>query len=469
MNKTFKKTLKQKKYNYGFYTKVKSKTFPLGLNSMIIKRLSKIKNEPKWMTKLRLKSYYHWKNNKKYPEWANLKYKKLNFNKISYFSGIKNKKDKKIIKTFDKLGLPIKNNKKTISIDYVFDSISINTTYNKILKKHGIIFCSISEAIIKYQKLIKKYLGSVVPYYDNFYSSLNTAVFSDGSFCYIPKGIKCPIDLSTYFRINNGKIGQFERTLIIVDEGGSVSYLEGCTAPIRQNNQLHAAVVELIALKNSKIKYSTVQNWYPGDKHGKGGIYNFVTKRGICKKKSKISWIQVETGSSVTWKYPSCILEGDNSIGEFRSISLSKNYQQIDTGSKMIHIGKNTSSLIISKGISTNYSKNTYRGLVKICKSAKNSKNYTQCDSLLIGNKCSTYTYPNIISMNKTSKIEHESTISKVEDEQIFYCNQRGISKDKAMSIIVSGFSYNIINKLPLEFALEAKELLKIELENSVG
>ncbi|MDH3004412.1 MAG: Fe-S cluster assembly protein SufB [Candidatus Shikimatogenerans sp. JK-2022] len=469
MNKTIKENIKNNDYNYGFYTNIKSNTFNIGLNTKIIKKISKIKNEPKWMVNLRLKSYKYWKNIKKYPKWSNLKYKKINFNKISYFSGIKNKKNKKIINTFDKLGLPIKKKNKKVSIDYVFDSISINYEYNKILKKYGIIFCPISKAIIKYPKLIKKYLGSVVPYYDNFYSSLNTSVFSDGSFCYIPKNIRCPIELSTYFRINNKKIGQFERTLIIADENSYVSYLEGCTAPIRSNNQLHAAVVELIALKNSKIKYSTVQNWYPGNKYGIGGIYNFVTKRGKCYKNSKITWIQVETGSSITWKYPSCILKGNNSIGEFKSISLTKNYQQIDTGSKMIHIGKNTKSLIISKGISANYSKNTYRGLVKICKNAKNSKNYTQCDSLLIGNKSSSFTYPSIISNNNKSKVEHESTISKIEDDKIFYCNQRGIKKEIAMSIIINGFSYKIINDLPLEFALEAKELLNLELKNSIG
>ncbi|MDH3004948.1 MAG: Fe-S cluster assembly protein SufB [Candidatus Shikimatogenerans sp. JK-2022] len=461
------KKIIKKEYEYGFITSIKSRTFKKGLNSKIIKKISKIKKEPNWMLKFRLKAYYNWKK-KKYPKWSNLKYKKINFKDISYFSSIKDKKNKKIKKTFKKLGVPIKKNKK-ISIDYIFDSISIKTTYNKILNKLGIIFCPLSEAIKKYSNLVKKYIGSVVPLNDNFYSDLNSAVFSDGSFCYIPKGIKCPIDLSTYFRINNGIVGQFERTLIIVEEGGEVSYLEGCTAPIRQKNQLHAAVVELIALKNSKIKYSTIQNWYPGDKKGFGGIYNFVTKRGLCKKNSKISWIQVETGASKTWKYPSCILLGDNSIGEFRSISLTKNYQEIDTGSKMIHIGKNTKSLIISKGISANNSKNTYRGLVKIEKKASNSKNYTQCDSLLIGKKSSSFTYPSIISKNKNSRIEHESIISKIEEEQIFYCNQRKIISEKAMSIIVNGFSFKIIKKLPLEFALEAEELLNLNLENTVG
>ncbi|WGH24822.1 MAG: Fe-S cluster assembly protein SufB [Candidatus Shikimatogenerans bostrichidophilus] len=467
MEKIFNK-YKKEKYKYGFYTNIKSKTLPLGINSYIIKKISNLKNEPNWMLKIRLKAYKYWKSiRNKYPKWANLKYNKIKFNNISYYSGILNKNNKKIKKTFNKLGVPI-NNKK-ISIDYVFDSVSIKTTLNKILKKKGIIFCSISKAIKKYPNLIKKYLGSVVPYNDNFYSALNTSVFSDGSFCYIPKGVKCPIELSTYFRINNGLIGQFERTLIIVNDKGSVSYLEGCTAPIRLKNQLHAAVVELIALKNSYIKYSTIQNWYPGNKNGKGGILNFVTKRGICGKNSKISWIQVETGSSVTWKYPSCILKGDNSIGEFRSISFTKNLQQIDTGSKMIHIGKNTSSLIISKGISANYSKNTYRGLVKIEKNANNSKNYTQCDSMLIGSKSSAYTYPNIISKNKNSIIEHESTISIIEEEKIFYCNQRGLNNEKAMSIIVNGYTYDILNKLPLEFVIEAKDLLNIEIKNSIG
>ncbi|WGH25003.1 MAG: Fe-S cluster assembly protein SufB [Candidatus Shikimatogenerans bostrichidophilus] len=454
-------------YNFGFYTKIKSKTFKIGLNSKIIKKISRLKNEPKWMTKFRLKSYYYWKK-LKYPKWSNLKYKKINFKKISYFSEVKDKKNKKIKKTFEKLGVSLKK-KKNVSIDYIFDSISIETTYKKTLKKIGIIFCSISEGIKKYPKIVKKYIGKVVPYKDNFYAALNSAVFSDGSFCYIPKNIKCPFELSTYFRINNGQIGQFERTLIIVEEGAYVSYLEGCTAPKRLNNQLHAAIVEIIALKKSSVKYSTVQNWYPGNKFGKGGIYNFVTKRGLCEEKAKISWIQIETGSLITWKYPSCILKGNNSIGEFRSVSFTKNYQQIDTGSKMIHIGKNTKSLIISKSIVTNNSRNTYRGLVKIYNKAIKSKNFTQCDSLLIGNKCHSYTYPNIISCNKNSKIEHESTISKIEEEQIFYCNQRGITTEKAMSIIVNGFSYNIIKKLPLEFALEANQLLNIELKNTVG
>ncbi|WGH26628.1 MAG: Fe-S cluster assembly protein SufB [Candidatus Shikimatogenerans bostrichidophilus] len=465
--------IKKKKYKYGFTTKIKSKTFPLGLNKSIIKKISKIKNEPKWIKKLRIKSYNYWKKIKKYPKWANLNYKKINFNFISYFSEIIKKKkkidkNKNIIKTFSKLGVPINKKIKNLSIDYIFDSSSIKTTYNKILKKYGIIFCPFSKAIKKYNKLIKKYMGTVVPYNDNFYSSLNTSVFSDGSFCYIPKNIKCPIDLSTYFRINNNLIGQFERTLIIVDENASLSYLEGCTAPIRNNNQIHAAVVELIALKNAKIKYSTIQNWYPGNKKGKGGIYNFVTKRGLCYKNAKITWIQVETGSSITWKYPSCILKGNNSKGVFKSISLTKNYQQIDTGSKMIHIGKNTKSIIISKAICTDKSINTYRGLVKINKKAINSKNYTQCDSLLIGNKCVSYTLPYIINMNN-SKIEHESTISKIEKEQIFYCNQRGLNNEIAMSIIVSGFSTEIINELPLEFVLEAKELLNLKLKNKVG
>lgn len=470
MNKKINK-IKKFKYKYGFYTKIKSKTLPLGINKNIIKKISKIKKEPKWMKKWRLKNFKYWIKNNKYPKWANLKYKKINFNFISYFSEIiKNKKtNKKINKTFKKLGVPINNKKKNISIDYVFDSTSIKTTYNKILKKYGIIFCSINKALRKYSKLVKKYIGTVVPLNDNFYSNLNSSVFSDGSFCYIPKGVKCPIELSTYFRINNNLIGQFERTLIIVDEGGYVSYLEGCTAPIRNNNQLHAAVVELIALKNAKIKYSTIQNWYSGNKKGKGGIYNFVTKRGLCYKNAKITWLQVETGSSITWKYPSCILKGDNSIGEFRSISLTKNYQQIDTGSKMIHIGKNTKSIIISKGISLNNSKNTYRGLVKFEKNSKNSKNYTQCDSLLIGNKCSAFTYPSIISMNSSSKIEHESTILKIEEEQLFYCNQRGLNKEIAMSIIINGFSIEVIKKLPLEYSLEAKELLNLNLKKTVG
>ncbi|WGH27127.1 MAG: Fe-S cluster assembly protein SufB [Candidatus Shikimatogenerans bostrichidophilus] len=470
MNKKIKK-IKKNNYKYGFYTNIKSKTFPLGINKKIIKKISKIKSEPKWIKNLRLKAFKYWKK-LKYPNWSNLNYKKINFNFISYFSKIinnKKKNNKKIINTVKKLNLPINNKKKKVAIDFIFDSISLKTTYKNILNKKGIIFCSFNEALKKHSNLVKKYIGTVVPYKDNFYSCLNTSVFSDGSFCYIPKGVKCPIELSSYFRINNNLIGQFERTLIIVDEGGYLSYLEGCTAPIRVNNQIHAAVVELIALKNSTIKYSTIQNWYSGNNKGIGGIYNFVTKRGVCYDNAKITWLQIEKGSALTWKYPSCILKGYKSIGNFKSISFTKNFQQIDTGTKMIHLGKKSKSTIISKSICLDNSINTYRGLVKINRKSKKSKNFTQCDALLIGNKCISNTLPYIIVENSNSIVEHESVISKIEDEQIFYCNQRGINKEKALTIIINGFSMDIIKDLPLEFFLEAKDLFKIDFKNSVG
>jgi Fe-S cluster assembly protein SufB len=461
-----------KKYPYGFYTKIKSDKIKKGINTNIIKIISKKNNEPEWLTKWRINAYQIWKNMKE-PTWANIKYKKISYQDIIYYSSIKknNNNDPELINTFKKLGINIEEQKKisNIAMDIIIDSSSVKTTFKKQLKKQGIIFCSFNEAVQKYPEIIQNYLGTVVPINDNFYAALNSAVFSDGSFCYIPKNVKCPLELSTYFRINEANTGQFERTLIVADENSYASYLEGCTASSRKKNQLHAAVVEIIALKNSEIKYSTIQNWYPGNKNGEGGVLNFVTKRGLCEKNAKISWTQIETGSSVTWKYPSCILKGDKSVGEFYSIALTKNKQQADTGTKMIHIGNNTKSIIISKGISSDYSKNTYRGIVKINKNSYNSQNFSQCDSLLNGNKCSAYTFPCIITNNSSSKIEHEATTSKIGENQIFYCNQRGINTEKAINLIVKGFSKEIINKLPLEFAIEARKLLEISLEGSVG
>ena len=473
-----KKELETKEYEYGFYTDIESETFPNGLNEKIVSAISKKKNEPDWMTKWRLDAYRSWLEMKE-PEWANVKYKKPDFQAISYYSAPK-KKDKyktldevdpELLKTFDKLGISIDEQKKLsgVAMDIVVDSVSVATTFKDSLAKKGIIFCSISEAIKSHPELVKKYIGTVIPSRDNYYAALNSAVFSDGSFCYIPKGVRCPMELSTYFRINQAGTGQFERTLVIADEGSYVSYLEGCTAPSRDENQLHAAVVELIALDNSEIKYSTVQNWFPGDKDGKGGVYNFVTKRGICHKNSKISWTQVETGSAVTWKYPSCILKGDNSIGEFYSIAVTNNYQKADTGTKMIHIGKNTKSTIISKGISAGESQNSYRGLVQVNPRAKNARNFSQCDSLLMGNKCGAHTFPYIEARNNSAQIEHEATTSKIGEDQIFYCNQRGIDTEKAIALIVNGFSKEVLNKLPMEFAVEAQKLLEITLEGSVG
>ena len=473
-----KKELETKEYEYGFYTDIESETFPNGLNEKIVSAISKKKNEPDWMTKWRLDAYRSWLEMKE-PEWANVKYKKPDFQAISYYSAPK-KKDKyktldevdpELLKTFDKLGISIDEQKKLsgVAMDIVVDSVSVATTFKDSLAKKGIIFCSISEAIKSHPELVKKYIGTVIPSRDNYYAALNSAVFSDGSFCYIPKGVRCPMELSTYFRINQAGTGQFERTLVIADEGSYVSYLEGCTAPSRDENQLHAAVVELIALDNSEIKYSTVQNWFPGDKDGKGGVYNFVTKRGICHKNSKISWTQVETGSAVTWKYPSCILKGDNSIGEFYSIAVTNNFQQADTGTKMIHIGKNTKSTIISKGISAGESQNSYRGLVQVNPRAKNARNFSQCDSLLMGNKCGAHTFPYIEARNNSAQMEHEATTSKIGEDQIFYCNQRGIDTEKAIALIVNGFSKEVLNKLPMEFAVEAQKLLEISLEGSVG
>ncbi len=473
-----KKELETQEYEYGFVTKIDADTFSQGLNENVIRAISKRKEEPNWMTEWRLKAFDSWKKMEE-PNWSNVKYKKPDFQKISYYSAPKSKDkyesldevDPELLKTFDKLGISVSEQKKLagVAVDVVVDSVSVATTFRDTLSKKGIIFCSISEAIKKHPELVKKYIGTVVPQRDNFYSALNSAVFSDGSFCYIPKGVKCPMELSTYFRINQAGTGQFERTLLIADEGSYVSYLEGCTAPSRDENQLHAAVVELIALDNAEIKYSTVQNWYPGNKAGKGGVYNFVTKRGICHKNSKISWTQVETGSAVTWKYPSCILKGDNSTGEFYSIAVTNNYQQADTGTKMIHIGKNSKSTIISKGISAGKSQNSYRGLVQINRNADNARNFSQCDSLLMGNKCGAHTFPYIEGKNKTAIIEHEASTSKIGEDQIFYCNQRGIDTEKAIALIVNGFSKEVLNKLPMEFAVEAQKLLEISLEGSVG
>ena len=473
-----KKELETKEYEYGFYTDIESETFPIGLNEKVVSAISKKKNEPKWMTTWRLEAYRGWLEMEE-PDWANVNYEKPDFQAISYYSAPKNKNqyksldeiDPELLETFNKLGISIDEQKKLtgVAMDIVVDSVSVATTFRDTLSKKGIIFCSISEAIREYPDLVKKYIGSIVPARDNYYAALNSAVFSDGSFCYIPKGVKCPMELSTYFRINQAGTGQFERTLLIADEGSYVSYLEGCTAPSRDENQLHAAVVELIAHDNAEIKYSTVQNWFPGNKEGKGGVYNFVTKRGICHNNSKISWTQVETGSAITWKYPSCILKGDNSIGEFYSIAVTNNFQQADTGTKMIHIGKNTRSTIISKGISAGNSQNSYRGLVQVNSRAKNARNFSQCDSLLMGNKCGAHTFPYIEAKNNSAQIEHEATTSKIGEDQIFYCNQRGIDTEKAIALIVNGFSKEVLNKLPMEFAVEAQKLLEISLEGSVG
>ncbi len=473
-----KKELETKEYEYGFYTDIESDTLPVGLNEDIVVAISKKKEEPDWMTAWRLKAFRSWQEMEE-PEWANVTYKKPDFQAISYYSAPNSKPkydsldevDPELLDTFKKLGISLDEQKKLagVAVDIVMDSVSVATTFKKTLAEKGIIFCSISEAIKEHSELVQKYIGSVVPQKDNFYAALNSAVFSDGSFCYIPKGVRCPMELSTYFRINQAGTGQFERTLVIADKGSYVSYLEGCTAPSRDENQLHAAVVELIALDDAEIKYSTVQNWFPGDKEGKGGVFNFVTKRGLCEKNAKISWTQVETGSAVTWKYPSCILKGDNSIGEFYSIAVTNNYQQADTGTKMVHLGKNTKSTIISKGISAGKSQNSYRGLVQVNSRAKNARNFSQCDSLLMGNECGAHTFPYIEVKNKTAQIEHEATTSKIGEDQIFYCNQRGIDTEKAIALIVNGFSKEVLNKLPMEFAVEAQKLLEISLEGSVG
>ena len=474
-------------YKYGFTTDIEQEFAPKGLNDDIVKFISKKKNEPQWLLDWRLNAFDMWKKREnEMPEWANLKYDNIDFQDIHYFAAPKSDEEKpksldeidpELLRAYNKLGIPLKEqeflagikNSHKVAVDAVFDSVSVATTFKDELNKLGIIFCSFSEAVHNHPDLVKKYMGTVVPHTDNYYSALNSAVFSDGSFCYIPKGVRCPMELSTYFRINESGTGQFERTLLIADESSYVSYLEGCTAPQRDENQLHAAVVELIALDKAEIKYSTVQNWYPGDAKGKGGVYNFVTKRGICGYRSKISWTQVETGSAVTWKYPSCILKGDHSIGEFYSVAVTNNFQQADTGTKMIHIGKNTKSTIISKGISAGKSQNSYRGLVKIGKGAKNSRNFSQCDSLLMTDQCGAHTFPYIECENPTATVEHEATTSKIGEDQLFYCMQRGISEEKAISLIVNGYAKEVLNKLPMEFAVEAQKLLEISLEGSVG
>ncbi len=473
-----KKELEIQEYEYGFYSDLNSETFPKGLNEGIIRAISKKKEEPEWMTKWRLDAFKIWQEMEE-PEWANIHYEKPDFQAISYYSAPKKKEklksldqvDSELLKMYNKLGISVNEQKRmnNVAMDIVVDSVSVATTFKKTLAEKGILFMPISEAIKKHPDLVKKYLGTIVPKKDNFYAALNSAVFTDGSFCYIPKGVHCPMELSTYFRINEGGTGQFERTLLIADEGSYVSYLEGCTAPSRDENQLHAAVVELIALDDAEIKYSTVQNWYPGNSEGKGGVYNFVTKRALCEKNAKVSWTQVETGSAVTWKYPSCILKGDNSVGEFYSIAVTNNFQQADTGTKMIHLGKNTKSTIISKGVSAGKSQNSYRGLVQIGSRAENARNFTQCDSLLMGNDCGAHTFPYIECKNNSAQLEHEATTSKIGEDQLFYCNQRGIDTEKAIALIVNGFSKEVLNKLPMEFAVEARKLLEISLEGSVG
>lgn len=466
-------------YKFGFVTEIEMDYFPKGINEDIVRKISAIKNEPEFMLEYRLRAYKKWLE-MEHPTWPHLKIPDIDFQDIIYYAAPKRKPtlnsldevDPDLIETFNKLGIPLEEQKMLsgVAVDAVFDSVSVKTTMQDTLTEHGVIFCSMSEAVQHHPDLVKKYLGSVVPFGDNYYAALNSAVFSDGSFCYIPKGVKCPIDLSTYFRINARNTGQFERTLIIADEGSYVSYMEGCTAPQRDENQLHAAVVEIVALENAEVKYSTVQNWFPGDKNGKGGIYNFVTKRGICKgKNSKISWTQVETGSSITWKYPSCILLGDNSVGEFFSVAVTNNYQQADTGTKMIHIGKNTKSTIVSKGISAGKSHNSYRGIVKVAKGATQSRNFTQCDSLLMSDKCGAHTFPYIKVNNKSTIVEHEATTSKISDDQLFYCLQRGIKLEDAIGLIVNGYAKEVLKKLPMEFAVEAQKLLSISLEGSVG
>ncbi len=468
-----------RKYEAGFYSEIESDTFESGLDESIIRRISKMKKEPSWMLDWRLKAYEAWLKMDE-PEWAHVHYPKIDFQAISYYSAPKSMADKpksldevdpELLRTYEKLGIPLHEQEMLagVAMDVVFDSVSVVTTFREKLEEAGVIFCSISEAIHRFPELVKKHIGSVVPRGDNYYAALNSAVFTDGSFVYIPKGVRCPMELSTYFRINEMNTGQFERTLIIAEEGSHVSYLEGCTAPQRDENQLHAAVVELVALDNANIKYSTVQNWYPGDEDGKGGIYNFVTKRGICHTNAKISWTQVETGSAVTWKYPSCILKGDNSVGEFYSVALTRGRQQADTGTKMIHLGKNTRSTIISKGISAGYSNNAYRGLVKMGPKADGARNFTECDSLLIGDKCGAHTFPYIESRNPSAIVEHEATTSKVSDEQLFLCQQRGLNPEKAVSMIVNGFCKEVFKELPMEFAVEAGKLLEISLEGSVG
>jgi Fe-S cluster assembly protein SufB len=475
--------LAQREYKWGFVTQIEEDRIPRGLNEDVIRLISSKKGEPEFMLEWRLKAYQYWASLEKAqaePKWANIKYPPIDYQNIFYYSAPQKKPnlksldeiDPEILRTYEKLGIPLDEQKKLagVAVDAVFDSVSVATTFKGKLAELGIIFCSFSEAVQKHPDLVRKYLGTVVPYTDNFFASLNAAVFSDGSFVYVPKGVRCPMELSTYFRINAAETGQFERTLIIADEGSYVSYLEGCTAPIRDQNQLHAAVVELIALDNAQIKYSTVQNWYPGDKQGKGGVYNFVTKRGKCAgRNSKISWTQVETGSAITWKYPSCILQGENSVGEFYSVALTNNYQQADTGTKMIHIGKNTRSTIVSKGISAGHGQNTYRGQVKILRGATGARNYTQCDSLLIGDQCGAHTFPYIEVKNSTARMEHEASTSKIGEDQLFYLRQRGLKAEDAVSMIVNGFCKRVFRELPMEFAVEAQKLLGVSLEGSVG
>jgi Fe-S cluster assembly protein SufB len=476
--------LARREYKYGFITDIEADTVPPGLNEDIIRFISAKKNEPEFMLQWRLKAYRHWARLAKSeaePKWANVHYPAIDYQAISYYSAPKSKADgpksleevdPELLKTYEKLGIPLREQERLagVAVDAVFDSVSVATTFKGKLAEMGVIFCSFSEAVQNHPDLVQKYLGSVVPYTDNFFAALNAAVFSDGSFCYIPKGVRCPMELSTYFRINAAETGQFERTLIVAEEGSYVSYLEGCTAPMRDKNQLHAAVVELVALDDAQIKYSTVQNWYPGDAEGRGGIYNFVTKRGKCLgKRSKISWTQVETGSAITWKYPSCILQGDDSVGEFYSVALTNNYQQADTGTKMIHIGKNSRSTIISKGISAGHGQNTYRGLVKIMKGAEGARNYSQCDSLLMGDQCGAHTFPYLEVLNSTAQVEHEASTSKIGEDQLFYCRQRGLSSEDAVNMIVNGFCKQVFKELPMEFAVEAQKLLSVSLEGSVG
>jgi len=466
-------------YKYGFVSDIEVEEFPKGINEDIVRKISQRKNESKWLLEFRLNAYHRWVQMTE-PTWAHLSYKKPDYQDIIYLAIPKKKKqlnsmdevDPELVDTFNKLGISLEEQKQLsgVAVDAVIDSVSVKTTFSESLERLGIIFCSISEAVAKHPELVKKYLGSVVPAGDNYFAALNSAVFSEGSFCYIPKGVRCPIELSTYFRINAANSGQFERTLIVAEEEAYVSYMEGCTAPKRDENQLHAAIVEIVVMKDAEVKYSTVQNWFPGDKNGNGGIYNFVTKRALCKgENAKISWTQVETGSAVTWKYPSCVLQGDNSVGEFYSVAVTNHYQQADTGTKMIHIGKNTKSTIVSKGISAGKSQNSYRGLVRVSKQAQNARNFSQCDSLLMGDQCGAHTWPYIECHNKSSVLEHEATTSKISDEQLFYCQQRGINKESAISLIVNGYAKEVLNKLPLEFAVEAQKLLSVSLEGSVG
>ena len=466
-------------YKYGFYTDIEMERIPKGLSEDVVRTISSKKKEPEWLLEFRLKAYRHWLT-MKMPTWPNLKIPIIDYNEIIFYAAPKERPklnsiddiDPELRRTFDKLGIPLTEQKHLagVAVDAVIDSVSVTTTFKETLAEMGIIFCSFSDAVKEYPELVKRYMGTVVPYTDNFFAALNSAVFSDGSFCYIPKGVRCPMELSTYFRINSANTGQFERTLLVADEESYVSYLEGCTAPSRDENQLHAAIVEIIAEKSAEVKYSTVQNWYPGDREGRGGILNFVTKRGLCRgDSSKISWTQIETGSAITWKYPSCILKGDNSTGEFYSVAVTNNHQQADTGTKMIHIGKNTKSTIVSKGISAGKGQNSYRGLVKVLKNASNARNFSQCDSLLLGDKCGAHTFPYLEVDNQTAIVEHEATTSKIGEDQIFYCNQRGISTEDAIGLIVNGYAREVINKLPMEFAVEAQKLLQISLEGSVG